>query len=313
MLSHRTSIFPVKPVLTEKNLPSQAGKVFLVTGASGGIGKELTEILYQSNAKVWLAARSEAKTRLVMDEIKKNHPESSGQLHFLKLQLDDLTTIKASAEKFHAEETRLDVLFNNAGVMVPPEGSKTVQGYELQLGVNNLAHHLFTNLLTPTLKATAQVAPRDTVRVIWVSSSAADAVPKPAIDFSNMDYQREEGLWTKYMRSKAGNVIQAAEYARRTEGSGILSLSLNPGNFVTNLQDNMPKLQLAIFRLIAHPPRNGAYTELFAGLHPSITEKDNGGWVSPFGKKEAPRKDLVEPDLGRKYWEWCETQVRPYM
>ncbi|KAH7127746.1 hypothetical protein B0J13DRAFT_564463 [Dactylonectria estremocensis] len=197
--------------------------------------------------------------------------------------------------------------------MVPPDGSKTVQGYELQLGVNNLAHHLFTTLLTPTLKATAQVAPRDTVRVVWVSSSAADTAPNPAIDFSNINYQREEGLWAKYMRSKAGNVIQAAEYARRTEGSGILSLSLNPGNFVTNLQNNMPKWQLAMFKLIAHPPKNGAYTELFAGLHPSITEKDNGSWVSPFGKKEAARKDLVEPDLGRKYWEWCETQVRPYM
>ncbi|KAH8597150.1 short-chain dehydrogenase [Bisporella sp. PMI_857] len=313
MSVRRSTIIPNKPVLTDKNLEDQSGKVFLVTGGSGGLGTELINILYQHHAKIWVAARSPTKTQEVMEEIKKAHPLSRGQMHFLKLQLDDLTTIKASAQELLAQETRLDVLWNNAGVMVPPQGSKTTQGYELQLGINNLGHFLFTQFLTPLLATTAKIAPPNSVRVIWVSSSAADGAPHPAIDFSNMDYHKEEGIWSKYSRSKAGNVIHSAEFARRFASTGIISLALNPGNFVTNLQQNMPKIQLAMFKLITHHPKNGAYTELFAGLHPSITEKDNGGWVSPFGKKEEPRKDLVEPELGRKYWEWSEEQVKPYL
>jgi len=168
---------------------------------------------------------------------------------FLSLKLDDLSTIKATADAFLSQESRLDVLWNNAGVMVPPQGSKTVQGHELQLGVNNLGHFLLVRLLRPVLEQTARndAAAAGSVRVVWVSSSAADAAPVPAVDFGNMDYRQEEGIWQKYARSKAGSQLHASELARRTEGSGIISLALNPGNFVTNLQQNMPKMQLAVF------------------------------------------------------------------
>jgi len=126
-----------------------------VTGATGGIGKELVSILYQHNAKIYVTARSSGKSAEIIDEITQAHPGSRGELVFLKLQLDDLTTIKASAEEFLAKETRLDVLWNNAGVMVPPQGSKTVQGHELQIGINNLGHFLFTHFLTSVLTETA--------------------------------------------------------------------------------------------------------------------------------------------------------------
>lgn len=195
-----------------------------MTGGSGGLGKELVNILYSHNAKIYVAARSEAKTREVIREIQRAHPSSTGELIFLRLQLDDLTTIKQSAGEFLAKETRLDVLWNNAGVMVPPQGSKTVQGYELQIGTNNLGHFLFTQFLRPVLAVTANTAPKNSVRVVWVSSSAADGAPRPAIDFSNMDYHVEEGIWSKYSRSKAGNVLHSAEFARRTAGEGIISV-----------------------------------------------------------------------------------------
>ncbi|USP80366.1 Putative Short-chain dehydrogenase [Curvularia clavata] len=286
----RSTLLPHKAPLTEKNLSDQTGKVFIVTGGSSGLGKELVNILYQRNAKVYIAARSKSKTNEVIEELTKSHPSSTGELIFLSLQLDDLTTIKSSAQEFLSKETRLDVLWNNAGVMVPPQGSKTKQGYELQIGVNNLGHFLFTWFLRSTLEATAQIAPKNSVRVIWVSSSAADGAPHPAIDFDNMDYHREEGIWSKYSRRKAGNVIHSSEFARRTQGSGIVSI-----------------------KLMASHPNNGAYTELFAGLSPTITEKDNGGWVSPFGKTEPARKDLLDPELGRTYWEWSEAQISPYL
>jgi len=153
------------------------------------------------------------------------HPRSTGKLVFLSLQLDDLSTIRATADAFLKLETRLDVLWNNAGVMVPPQGSKTAQGHELQVGVNNLGHFLLTSLLLPALRQTAQGAAAGSVRVVWVSSSAADAAPQPAVDFENINYQiREEGIWQKYARSKAGCQLHAAELARRTAGSGIFSM-----------------------------------------------------------------------------------------
>lgn len=119
------------------------------------------------------------------------------------------------------------MLWNNAGVMVPPQGSTTAQGYELQLGVNNLGHFLLTSLLRPVLERTAKEATATapgSVRVVWVSSSAADAAPQPAVDFDNMDYHREEGVWQKYSRSKAGSQLHASELARRVAGSGIISV-----------------------------------------------------------------------------------------
>lgn len=196
----------------------------MITGGSSGLGAELAKILYQRNGKVYIAARSEQKTNDTISRIRATHPTSKGVLIFIPLVLDDLTTIKASADQFHAHESRLDVLWNNVGVMVPPQGSKTKQGYELQYGVNNLEHFLLTKLLRPTLLATAKVAAKDSVRVVWVSSSAADNAPKPAIDFGNMDYHNEEGVWSKYSRSKAASVIHAAEFARQTAGSGVISM-----------------------------------------------------------------------------------------
>lgn len=200
-----------------------------MTGANTGLGKELTKILYSKHAKVYMAARSEAKANAAMDEIRKLYPSSKGDLVYLQLHLDDLSTIKKSADEFLAKEQRLDVLWNNAGVMVPPAGSTTAQGYELQLGVNNIGTFLFTHFLSPVLAATARSrsrsAPENSVRVVWVSSDAAQGAPHPAIDFSNMNYKRgDESQWRKYERSKAGSILHACEAARRSqrEGTGVL-------------------------------------------------------------------------------------------
>ena len=130
-----------------------------MTGSSGGIGKDLARILYEHNAKVYIAARSEEKTSGAIKEIQSAHPNSRGTLIYLHLDLNDLTTIKASATEFMSKEQRLDIIWNNAGVMVPPAGSKTAQGYELQLGTNNVAPFLFTKLLTPLLVETAKQFP----------------------------------------------------------------------------------------------------------------------------------------------------------
>jgi len=90
--------------------------------------------------------------------------------------------------------------------MVPSEGSKTVQGYELQLGTNNVAPFLFTSLLTPLLVKTAKTAPKGSVRVIWVSSTVAELMsPKNGVEMDNLDYKKDKPVWHKYGVSKASN------------------------------------------------------------------------------------------------------------
>src|ERR1700760_3566899 len=113
-------------------------------------------MLYGKNARVYVAARDETKSAAAITRLKACHPSSSGQLFYLPLDLADLPSVKQSAEAFLARESRLDVLFNNAGVMIPPQGSLTKQGYELQLGTNCVGPFLFTRCLEPLLVSTAK-------------------------------------------------------------------------------------------------------------------------------------------------------------
>lgn len=318
-----SQIFPPTPTLTEKNLPNQDGKVFIVTGASGGIGRALAEILYLHNAKVYVAARSEEKASKAISEVKSRVPESNGSLIFLHLDLDDLTTIKSTVEAFLRDNDRLDILWNNAGVMIPPQGSKTKQGYDLQLGTNNVAPFLFTKLLYPILAKTAKTAPADSVRVVWVSSNGAEYFsPKGGVDLDNLDFKVDKSTWVKYGTTKAGNILHASEFAKR-QSDGIISLSLNPGGIKTDLQRHTPKYQLMLIRYLLHEPIYGAYTELFAGLSPEANASKNGAYIVPWGRFGHPlRKDLLvaqktEEEGGSghaaKFWEWSEEQVKPFL
>jgi retinol dehydrogenase-12 len=151
MGSQISQMFPPAATYTETSLPELRGKVYIVTGATVSVGKELARLLYSRNGTVYLAARSADRANTSISWIRESHPSSQGMLHLVHLELGDLATIKPSIDGFLAKETRLDVLFNNAGVMVPPQGSTTKQGYELQLGTNCVDPFLFTKLLTPLL------------------------------------------------------------------------------------------------------------------------------------------------------------------
>jgi retinol dehydrogenase-12 len=255
-------------------------QVFIVTGSNTGIGKELSRLLYSKNAKVYTAARSSEKATRANDDIKRAVPNSSGQLIFLQLNLSDLTTIKTTAATFLSQEKKLHVLFNNAGVMTPPQGSKSAQDYELQLGVNNLGPFLLTKLLTPILVSTAQTEPPNTVRVVWTSSSSAEMMsPKPGgVELDNLDYHIDRSADFKYGVSKVGNYFHAVEFSRRYKESGIISVALNPGNLKSDLTRNSGLMIRILVPLLAYPPVCGAYTELFAGLSPAVTLDKTGHW-----------------------------------
>lgn len=225
MMNIYSQHFPPKPHFTEANIPDLKGKVYIITGSNTGIGKEVACILYSKNATVWVAARDAEKAATAIHDIRSNNAKSTGELNHLYLDLSDLSTISTSVQTFLQKENRLDALFNNAGVMIPPPNSATMQGYELQLGVNCLGHFLFTKLLTPIMLDTAKVSQAGWVRVIWVSSSAVEGLaPQGGVDMNNVDYAEERSVYAKYGISKAGCYFYATEFGNKVEGSGIISI-----------------------------------------------------------------------------------------
>lgn len=321
-----TDLFPPKPGFTEDDVPDLRGKVYIVTGGNTGVGKALIQILYAHHATVYMGARSEDKARAAMADVKQAAPDSAGSLTYLHLDLADLRTIKASADAFLARESMLHVLFNNAAVMNPPAGSRSVQGYELQLGVNNVGTYLFTKLLTPVLATTARSASvaAGSVRVVWVSSSAAEGLaPACGVPLDGLaPGPRDVGL-VRYGISKAGNYFHATEFARRHRADGIVSVPLNPGNLDSDLYRHVPGLiTFFLRRTVLYPSVYGAYTELFAGLAPEVTLEKSGSWVVPWGRFRGIRKELLagsKPEseggtgTAEAFWNWTEEQIQPYL
>ncbi|KAF1919293.1 short-chain dehydrogenase [Ampelomyces quisqualis] len=266
-----SQIFPPSPTVTESSLPSLQGRVSIVTGASAGVGRELARLLYSRHATVYMAAGSAEKCHSAISWMKSRHPE-------------------------------LDALFNNAGVMVPPSGSVTKLGYDLQLGSNCLAPFLFTKLLTPVLVETAKGAAKGAVR------------SRVGVDLQNLGYVADAsvGVETRNGVSKCGNVLHALEYAERYKGKGIVSVALNPGNLESELQRHMNPVLKFLLGFMLYPPVNGAYTELFAGLSPEVATAKKGTWVVHFGRIMPLRKDLADGGHGKEFWEWSEKQVERY-
>ncbi|TKA83230.1 hypothetical protein B0A55_00642 [Friedmanniomyces simplex] len=209
------SFFLPKPQLTEHNLPDQSGRVFIVTGGYGGVGYELSIILYQHNGTVYVAGRSPEKAKRDINAIKRAHPGSEGKLEFLMLDLGDLAGIKASAEALLGREERLDV-----------PSDATPQNHELQLGTNCLGPFLLTKLIAPLLQQTARAAstPAGSVRVLWAVSVGID-IRSPAnggmdLSFSSNDEAMHpvpstEDTMLNYAMSRAGNLFLASRFAVR--------------------------------------------------------------------------------------------------
>jgi retinol dehydrogenase-12 len=277
-----TQFHPPKPLFTEKDLPDLQGKVYIVTGSNTGIGKDTARMIYAKNAKVYIAARSEEKAKKAMEDIKRDVPGSTGSLVFLDLDLNDLIKVKKAAQSFLEQETKLHVLFNNAGVMVSPAEPipRTAQGYELGLGVNCIGTFLFTKLLTPLLISTAKSEPANTVRVVWLSSFGLElfAAKDIGISLDNLDYHIPKSATERYGISKCGSWALGVEFARRHKADGIISLPINPGNLTSELARDQPMTLKIAARVLGYPTVSGACTELFAAFSPEVTLEKSGSW-----------------------------------
>ncbi|KAH8801377.1 hypothetical protein F5884DRAFT_904244 [Xylogone sp. PMI_703] len=315
--------FPPKPTFTERELGDLTGKVLIITGGYSGVGYQLTKIVYAKNAVVYVAGRRESEGLKAIDEMKAACPNSKGRLEFLPLDLADLSSIKKSVDTFLTRENRLDILWNNAGLMGTSKDMKSKQGHELILATNCIGPFLFTKLLHPILVSTATSAPPGSVRVIWLGSIVIQLqAPKAGMDIDNLDYKKKsEDDATRYAISKAGNLFIGCEWARRDAKSGVMHLTLNPGNLKTPLQRNMGCLERHITNLMLHDPIYGAYTELWAGLSPAVKPSDSGRYIIPWGRFGDIREDVAaacksaqEGGLGKatQFFEYCEKVTRDY-
>lgn len=322
MGSQWSQFFPPQPHFT--NVPSLQGKVFIVTGGASGIGYELSKTLYNKSARVYIAGRSKAKAQDAINEIQKTCPGSTGTLRFLQLELDDLESIKAAADSFKSEESKLHVLWNNAGVSRPPLGSLSKQGIELQMATNCLGPFLFTELLLPLLRATAasdSTIP-GSVRVVWTSSQAVElSAPMGGFDMSDIVSPPSDST-KRYVNSKTGNIFLASEFSRRYLASdGIISIATNPGAALTNLFRHTPSVRY-LARPLLYKAEMAAQTQLFAGLSEEITTEQSGCYVIPWGRVSTQlREDLVRATKlshqggsgrAKEFWEFCVDKTSDY-
>ncbi|KAK6542023.1 hypothetical protein TWF694_007794 [Orbilia ellipsospora] len=311
--------FPPKPQFEEKDVPDLSGKVYMITGGAGGIGLELAKILYSKNAKVYIAGRSVTNGTTAVNLIKNEYPKSDGGLEFLQLDLSDLTTIKPAVEKFLESEKRLDALVHNAGVMAAPTDWRTEQGWDIQLGTNVAGPFVLQRHLQPILMETAKFAPKDSVRVVFLSSISAHIAPEGGVDYANIE---SKGTLTlsmfagidsilKYAQSKCANVLMAKAYAQKFKDSGVIAVAPNPGNLKTDLTRHNP-IAGALMSFFLYAPRYGALTELYSVASPEIDQSKNGSVVVPWGRIGPMRQDIIdncEKGGALKLWDLMEEQT----
>jgi retinol dehydrogenase-12 len=315
-----TEFFPPKPTFTETDLPSLAGKTYLITGGAAGIGKELARMLYSADATVYIAGRSLANIeKATLDIQEKPTPgtsPTSGKIVPLILDLGDLPTIKPAVQKLEQQISKIDAIFLNAGVMTPPTGSKTSQGYDLQWGTNVVGHFVFQQLLMPLILTSAK---KSQVRIIWVSSDGSGMSPSPdGIFWDDINGTKTKlSPWNLYTQSKAGNVILASETAKRYAGDNIITASLNPGHLKTELQRHSEGFVAGLVnKALLYDARYGALTELFAGFSESLNQENSGAYFIPWGREGIIATHLkkgLKNGSGQRLWELLEKETVEYM
>jgi NAD(P)-dependent dehydrogenase (short-subunit alcohol dehydrogenase family) len=213
---------------TEKDIPDLSGRTAVVTGANGGLGLQTALALAGAGAHVVLAARDPEKTAAAEKRIRASHPSAS--LEVVPLDLGDLSVVSAAASKILAGHDRVDLLVNNAGVMAMPQRT-TVDGFEMQFGVDHLGHWALTAHLMPALLR----APA--ARVVTVTSTARHRSFRP-LDPADPHMRKNYGAWTAYAQAKMANFHFGLGLQQQFTRAGVRAASLiaHPGLSNTDLQ-----------------------------------------------------------------------------
>jgi NAD(P)-dependent dehydrogenase (short-subunit alcohol dehydrogenase family) len=266
------------------------GRTYLVTGANTGIGLETVRALAKRGAKVFLASRSEAKTRPVIDEIAAQ-AGNGDRLQFVALELGDLGSVRACAEAFLATGEPLHGLINNAGVA--GQRGLTESGFELAFGTNHIGHFLLTKLLLDRLRESAPA------RIVNVSSNGHRGAR--GIDFERVrEPTKSRTTLPEYAVSKLANVVHAQELARRLVGDGVTTYALNPGVIASDIWRSVPWPARPLIKLAMKSPADGAKTTLYCATSPEVAA-ESGQYYDNSRRAEASA--VATPELGAELWE----------
>jgi NAD(P)-dependent dehydrogenase (short-subunit alcohol dehydrogenase family) len=283
-----------------KRLGDQTGRVAIVTGSNSGIGFETALVLAAKGADVVLACRNLTKAIPKAEEIRSAHP--GAKVEVMELDLSNLSSVRSFADAFRAKHARLDLLINNAGIMVPPYG-KTAQGFETQFGVNHLGHFALTGSLLDLITSTPGS------RIVTVSS-VAHYFGK--IQFSDLNWENGYNAQAAYGQSKLANLLFTYELQRRLRAAGkdTLAVAAHPGWTETSLQDHAKAVKF-LNRFFAQQPPMGALPTLYAA-----TESDVNGaeYYGPSGflemngppKKVKSNKRSHDDNAAERLWNVSE-------
>lgn len=290
-------------------VPDLSGRLAIVTGANSGLGLGFTKRLAAAGAEVVLAVRDWGKGEEAMARIRAEIP--TARVRMLPLDLSSLSNVAIFAAMFTAEGRPLDLLVNNAGVMMPPKRGTTEDGFELQFGSNYLGHFALTAHLLPVLRAA------DAPRVVSLSSILARA---GRFDWDDLQAKKRYSPQGSYGLSKLSMLVFARELQRRSDaaGWGIRSLAAHPGSTLTNLQVTGPQSggstggpMAAYMKLTSGIPwlwqqvPHGVLPALYAATSMDVTE---GGYYGPGGFAEltgppklasVPKRALSAADAAR--------------
>lgn len=286
---------------TARDVPDQHGRTALVTGANTGLGYWTAVHLAKAGARVVIGSRSTVKGAEALRRLRQEVPECEADV--LQLDLSSLAGVKDAAGRLRESENQLDLLVNNAGVMMPPYGT-TVDGFETQLGVNHLAHFALTGHLLPLLAA----AP--TARVVSVASLAhRDA----EIFFDDLQAEQSYSAQARYGQSKLANLLFTFELDRRMRASGtsMRALAAHPGIARTELTRHFSgpvRLLLPLLGLVLNSAEQGSWPSLMAATSPDV---DGGDYVGPtrFGEMSGPAGPAAssaaanDEDVQRRLWD----------
>ncbi|MFN8653758.1 MAG: SDR family oxidoreductase [Gemmatimonadales bacterium] len=266
------------------------GRTFLITGANSGIGRALALALAERKARLVLAARSEERTRPVLDAIRRDHP--GAEASFLALDLADFASVRAAAARALTLVPRLDVLVNNAGVA----GTRGVSrdGFHVTYQVNHLGPFLFTHLLEGAVRAAPQG------RIVNVSSVANYQVR--AIDWSLLTTKpsRDRGTFGDYAATKLMNILHAKELARRLTGTAVTTYAVHPGGVATNIWRALPLPLQWLVKLFLISEEEGASTPLYCAADDALGSATGRYYTK---ESERPPNPLAEDTaLAAELW-----------
>jgi NAD(P)-dependent dehydrogenase (short-subunit alcohol dehydrogenase family) len=284
----------------EYTVPDLHGRTILVTGANTGIGKATAEALAGAGATVVMTARDETRGIAARDDVR--NATGNDDVHVMDLDLASFASVRGFAARFTAQYTELDVLVNNAGLMVS-ERRESADGNELTLQVNHLGPFLLTMLLRDPLVAA------DRARVVNVSSDMHKRA-RTGIDFDDLQLTRRFNASYAYGRTKLANILFTRELARRWADTGIDTNALHPGFVRSGFgQDGDMRgwmgYALRIVRPFAIGVEQGAATSVYVATAPELAGVTGGFWAkcAPAEPSRAAHDDAAAARL----WDVSET------